>query len=147
MVSSISSPSSSKKPFSLTLAILNEELGLTAIAYLMGLSWGTLTGCFFGPFVIGLIWKKVSKPAVWTSFIGSLVITVGLIILLGYDKMGYVCSFGLAIKTGIGCSPLIGVICMFYSIIVTIIVSLFTKAPDKEIIDNAFNKQIENEII
>ena len=132
---------------SLTLAILNEEFGFTAIAYMMGLSWGTLTGCFFGPFVIGLMWKKVSKPAVWSSFIGSLILTVGLIILLGYDKLGYACNFATAIKTGIGCSPLIGVICMFYSIIVTVVVSLFTKQPEQSIIHNAFDKQIENEII
>ncbi len=132
---------------SLTLAILNEEFGFTAIAYMMGLSWGTLTGCFFGPFVIGLMWKKVTEPAVWSSFIGSLVLTVGLIVFFGYDKMGYACSIGTAIKTGIGCSPLIGVICMLYSIIVTVIVSLLTKKPDDTILFNAFDKKIENEII
>lgn len=132
---------------SLTLAILNEEFGITAIAYMMGLSWGTLAGCFFGPFVIGLMSKKVTKPAVWSSIIGSLVLTVFLIIFLGYDKCDYACSFGMAIKSGIGCSPLIGVICMFYSIVVTIVVSLFTKKPDTETIYNAFDKKIDNEII
>ena len=132
---------------SLALAILNEEFGFTAIAYMMSLSWGTLTGCFFGPFVIGLMWKKVTKPAVWASFIGALTLTIGLIILFGYDKMGYACSFGTAILTGISCSPLIGVICMFYSIIVTIVVSLFTKKPSEEVIYNSFDKPIENEIV
>ena len=129
---------------SLALAILNEKYKLAAIAYLMGVSWGTLSGCFFGPFVIGLMWKKVSKSSVWASIIGSLVLTVVLIILLGYDINSFNCSFGTAIQSGITCSPTIGVICIFYSILVTFVVSLFTRKPSKEVIDEAFNKQIDN---
>ena len=33
---------------------MNEELGFSAIAYMMGISWGTLAGCFIGPFVLGV---------------------------------------------------------------------------------------------
>lgn len=125
---------------SLTLAILNEEFHISAIAYMMGLSWGTLAGCFFGPFVLGLKWKKVTKPAVWASMIGSLILTITLIVIFGYDFNAWSCSFGTAIKSGIEQSPLIGVICMIYSVIVTFAVSMFTKAPEKEIIETAFNK-------
>lgn len=131
---------------SLTLAILNEKFHISAIAYMMGLSWGTLSGCFFGPFVLGLRWKKVTKPAVWASIIGTLVLTVALIFVFGYDYNGWNCSVGTAIQSGIGQSPLIGVICMIYSVIVTVLVSLFTKAPAKEVIENAFSKEIENAI-
>ena len=129
---------------SVVLAILNEKFHITAIAYLMGLSWGVLAGCFMGPYVLGLLWKKVSKPAVWASIIGTLVLTVALIFVFGYDKNGWDCSFGMALQTGIGCSPMIGVICMIYSVIVTAVVSFFTKAPDQETIDNAFNDKGEN---
>lgn len=132
---------------SLTLAILNEKYKLAAIAYLMGLSWGTLSGCFFGPFVIGLMWKKVSKSSVWASVIGSLILTVGLIFLFGYHSNGFDCSFGVALQSGIGCSPLIGVICMVYSIVVTLVVSLFTKKPSDEVLSEAFDKHFEGEII
>ena len=104
----------------------------------MGLSWGTLAGCFIGPYVIGLFWKGVTKASVWASIVGSLILTIALTIFFGYDKMNYVCSFGVAIKTGIGCSPLVGVICMIYSMIVTPLVSLFTKKPDEETIKNSF---------
>ena len=131
---------------SVILAILNAKFNIAAIAYMMGLSWGTLAGCFIGPFVLGVMWKKVTKPAVWASIIGSLVLTVLLIIILGYDKANWTCGFGTAIQNGIGCSPLIGVICMAYSMIVTFVVSLFTKKPSDEIIECAFNKKIENEI-
>ena len=131
---------------SVVIAILNERFNVTAIAYLMGISWGTLAGCFIGPFVIGMLWKKVSKSAVWTSIIGSLVLTVGLIIFFGYHKNGFACSFGVALKKGVGCSPMIGVCCMIFSIIATVVVSLFTKAPKQEIIDRAFNSPIEDKI-
>ncbi|MBO7345714.1 MAG: sodium:solute symporter family protein [Clostridia bacterium] len=129
---------------SVVLAILNEKFNISAIAYLMGLSWGTLAGCFIGPYVLGVIWKKVTKPAVWSSIIGSLALTVILVLVLGYDKSGWLCDFSTAIKNGISCSPLIGVICMMYSLIDTVVVSLFTKAPSAEIIENAFtDKKIE----
>ncbi len=129
---------------SVILAILNEKFNISAIAYLMGLSWGTLAGCFIGPYVLGVIWKKVTKPAVWSSVIGSLALTIVLVFVFGYDMTNWSCTFSDALKNGISCSPLIGVICMIYSMIVTVVVSLFTKAPSKDIIDNAFtDKKIE----
>ena len=123
---------------SLTLAILNEQFHIAAIAYLMGLSWGVLAGCFIGPFVLGLLWKKTSEPAVWTSIIGSLALTVILVFVFGYDKNNWSCSFGTALQSGIGCSPMIGVICMAFSMLSTFVVSLFTKQPAKECISAAF---------
>lgn len=126
---------------SVILAILNEKFGIAAIAYMMGISWGTLAGCFIGPYVLGVIWKRVTKSAVWTSIISSLVLTVALIIFFGYHKNGFDCTFGQAIGTGVGCSPMIGVICMAFSVVITVVVSLFTKAPSEEIINSAFDKE------
>ena len=128
---------------SVVLAILNEYFKISAIAYLMGISWGVIAGCFIGPYVLGLLWKKVTVPAVWSSIIGSLILTVALIFVFGYDKNGWVCSFATAVQSGIACSPMIGVICMAYSMLVTTVVSLFTKAPEKETLDNAFTNAKE----
>ena len=128
---------------SVVLAVLNEELGLTAIAYMMGLSWGVLAGCFMGPFVLGVAWKKVTRPAVWTSIIGGLVLTAVLIVVFGYDMNNWSCDFGTALGSGFGCSPLIGVICMAFSLLSTFVVSLFTKAPEEKIVDGAFNVKKE----
>ncbi len=116
------------------------------IAYMMGLSWGTLAGCFMGPYVLGVIWKRVTKSAVWASVISSLTLTATLIVVLGYDKNGWECTFGEALQSGVGCSPLIGVICMIFSLIITVAVTLFTKKPDDKILYNAFDKPIEGEI-
>ena len=131
---------------SVTLAILNDQLKITAIAYMMGISWGTLAGCFIGPYVLGVIWKKVTKPAVWTSIISSLVLTISLIFIFGYFYPNCNGTLGDIIKCGVSCSPMIGVICMIFSVIVTVIVSLFTKKTSQEILYNAFDKPIENEI-
>ena len=131
---------------SVVIAIINEKSGFSAIAYLMGISWGTLAGCFMGPYVLGVLWKRVTKSAVWASIISSLVLTVSLIFVFGYWKSDWACSFTDAIKNGFSCSPLIGVICMAFSVIITIIVSLCTKKPSDEILYNAFDKSFEGEI-
>lgn len=131
---------------SVVIAILNEKFGIAAIAYMMGLSWGTLAGCFIGPYVLGVVWKKVTRPAVWSSIISSLVLTVALIFIFGYDKNGWSCSFGTALKDGVATSPLIGVICMLFSLVITVAVSLLTKKPDDEVLYEAFDKSFEGEI-
>lgn len=131
---------------SVVLAILNEELGFSAIAYMMGISWGTLAGCFLGPFVLGVVWKRTTKAAAWTSVVSCLVITLTLIFVLGYNHPSCDGSFGSAFTSGINCSPMIGSICMIFSVLVTVLVSLLTKRPSDEAIYEAFDKPIENEV-
>ena len=131
---------------SVIIAMLNDRFGIAAIAYMMGISWGTLSGCFTGPFVIGLLWKRISRPAVWASIISSPVLTAILILLFGYDKGAWNCTLGQAIKNGVSTSPLIGVICITFSVVITVIVTLLTKAPEKEFIHNAFDVHFEDEI-
>ena len=131
---------------SVVIALVNEKYNVAAIAYMMGISWGTLSGCFIGPFVLGLYWKRVTRSAVWSSIISSLALTVGLVIFFGYHKNGFDCTFGDALKTGVGCSPMIGVICMVFSVIITVSVSLLTKAPGEKTLYESFEKPIENEI-
>ena len=132
---------------SVVIAIANDKFGITAIAYMMGLSWGTLSGCFIGPFVLGLFSRKVTATAAATSMIGSLILTVGLVFFFGYHKNGFDASFGKALASGVESSPMIGVICMAFSLLVTVLVSSFTKKPSEEVLVNAFEKEIENEII
>lgn len=128
---------------SVILAVLNEKLGIAAIAYMTGISWGTLAGCFIGPYVLGLVWKRVTKTAVWASMISTLVITATLIVLLGYMRADFACNFEESLKNGMQSSPFVGVVCMICSIVITAVVSLFTKAPDKKIISDAFDKEVE----
>lgn len=131
---------------SVIIALLNKKYNIAAIAYLMGLSWGTLSGCFFGPFVLGLYNKKLTKAAAYTSIIGGLVFTAVFTVLFGYLKSPANSNLGTILKNGVAMSPLTGVLCMIFSCIIVLVVSLFTKPLDKKIVDNAFNKPIENEI-
>lgn len=131
---------------SVILAILNEEFGFSAIAYMMGLSWGTLAGCFIGPFVLGVVWKRVTKASVWASMISCLVLTSVLIFVLGYNHPACSGTFASAFSNGINCSPMIGSICMVFSVIITVVVSLLTKRPSDKTIYEAFEKPIESEV-
>lgn len=90
------------------------------IVELMSFSWGTLAGCFIGPYVLGLYCKKINKYGAWASIIGTLVITLLMALL------GLLDSAKNSMFLGIKNSPVIGVICMIYSFISTYLVSIIT---------------------
>ncbi|MBQ3054702.1 MAG: sodium/solute symporter [Oscillospiraceae bacterium] len=46
------------------------------ITSLMSLSWGTLAGCFLGPFIYGLYWKRTTRASVWVTLITGVGINV-----------------------------------------------------------------------
>ncbi len=94
----------------------------TFIAQLMGISWGALAGAFLAPFMYGLYSKKVTKAAVWASFIVGVGITVSNLFLK------YIAS------------PInAGAAAMIAGLIVVPIVSLITRKPEKEFVDDVFS--------
>lgn len=113
-----------------------------SISTLMSYSWGALSGAFLGPFLYGLFMKKASPAAVWASLCTGIGITVIHMLLF---------SFGIPAFDGIkqavidlNCplnllSPInAGAFAMIVSLIIVPVVSSFTKAPDKKIVDKAF---------
>ncbi len=96
------------------LALYQYNSSITFIAQLMSISWGALAGAFLGPFVWGLFSNRVSRPAVWASFIIGVGLTTGNMIagLFGTPL----------IDSSINC----GAIAMILSLIVVPVVSLFT---------------------
>lgn len=121
---------------SVFLAVVRIE----AIVALMGLSWGTLAGCFIGPYFYGLYSKKATKTGAWASIIASLTVTIGLLLYFGITKPAAGFDGFLAIlKGGLSKSPLIGVIAMAISFIITPVVSSFTKKPDNDLVEKAFS--------
>ncbi len=132
---------------SVVIAILNKLYNITAIAYMMSLSWGTLSGCFFGPFVLGLYSKKLTKTAAFSSIIGGLIFTAVFTVVFGILKVGGAAGFGNILKAGVASSPLTGVLCMCFSVVITLVVSAFTKKPDEQLVHDAFEKQVDNLII
>lgn len=94
----------------------------TFIAQLMGISWGALAGAFLAPFMYGLYSKKITKAAVWASFIVGVGITVSNLFLK------YIAS------------PInAGAAAMIAGLIVVPIVSLITRKPEKEFVDDVFS--------
>ena len=98
---------------SAAIALWQYNSPVNFIAQLMGISWGALAGAFLGPFLWGLYSGKISKAAVWTSF----VIGVGLTTSNMF--------FGF-IESPVNC----GALAMVLSLVVVPLVSLFTPAVD-----------------
>lgn len=100
---------------------------LSAIADMMGISWGALAGSFLAPFMFGLYWKRATKVAVWANFIfGSGIMILNMLIRP---------SFPVLLQSPINC----GVIAMLAGFIIVPVVSAFTKAPDKALVDDCFS--------
>lgn len=100
---------------------------LSAIADMMGISWGALAGAFLAPFLFGLYWKRATKASVWASFIFG----AGIMVLNMLVRE----SFPPIMQSPINC----GVIAMLGGIAVVIVVSLITPKPDKNLVENAFS--------
>ncbi len=99
---------------------------LSAIADMMGISWGALAGAFLAPFMYGLYWKKATKSAVWASFFFG----AGIMIL----NMLFRSSFPTILQSPINS----GVIAMLGGLLIVPVVSLITKKPDKKDTEDMF---------
>lgn len=130
---------------SVVIALLNKKFNLTAIAYLMSLSWGTLSGCFFGPFVLGLYNKKITKTGALVSVIGGLLFTLICTFVFGIISAGgFSAGFGKILQAGVSLSPITGTLSIVFSCITVLVVSKFTKKLDEKTIFNAFEAENEN---
>ena len=101
---------------SAVIAVLQYKYNIAFIAQLMGLSWGAMAGAFLGPFLYGLYSKRVTVPAVWTSFIFG----VGLMLLNMFAKS----AFPVWLQSPINC----GAFVMLASLVIVPLVSAVTKA-------------------
>ncbi len=112
---------------SVVLAIIQYKSNVTFIAQLMGVSWGALAGAFLAPFLYGLYWKKATKASVWCSFLFSCMVMTANIF------------FGKHFPTLLQSPINAGVFCMAMGVIIVPVVSLVTKPPKKEFVENVFS--------
>lgn len=113
------------------IAIIQAKSNVTFIAQLMGISWGALAGAFLAPFLYSLYSKKITKTAVWVSFICG----VGIMIA------NMICTFaGQVFITPFFSSPInAGVLSMVTGLVLTPVVSLFTKKLPSKDTDDMFS--------
>ncbi len=89
---------------SAVLAIFEVDI----IVNLMSLSWGTLSGCFIGPYVYGLYLKKSNRYGAYASIASGLIIVIVMVSVLG---MNYAAVAGvLAMITSMIVTPLASII-------------------------------------
>ena len=108
------------------IAIWQYNAGVTFIAQLMGISWGALAGSFLAPFLYGLYWKGATKASVWCSFAFSVGLMVTNILFNG-------------VLPKILQHPInAGAFAMLSGLVIVPVVSLFTRKPDKALVENCF---------
>lgn len=88
-------------------SVIFAVLKIDAIVTLMSLSWGTLAGCFIGPYVLGLYSKRINKAGCYASLICGLLVQVIMLPIMG-----------------IGYAPQAGIVAMAVSFIVTPLASI-----------------------
>jgi SSS family solute:Na+ symporter len=91
------------------------------IVTLMSLSWGCIAGAFMAPYLYSLFWKRCTRAGVWAGMISGL----STMIILFFWK-------------GPSQSPLWASCAMILPFAVVPLVSSFSKAPSKGILDKAF---------
>lgn len=118
---------------SAALGLVQYTSTITFIAQLMSISWGALAGAFLGPLLWGVYSGRISKAAVWASFIVGVGLTVSNM-FIGF------------IDSPINC----GALAMLLSLVVVPLVSLVTpsvsfqvKPPSRE---GAIDREIEREL-
>ncbi len=121
--------------------ILSVIIALNPNAYittLMSISWGALAGAFLAPFMYGLFSRKITKAAVWASFITGIGITVihMFIFSLGFFPEATKAAASLPLNMA---SPInAGAIAMIVGIIIVPVVSAFTKVKNPEKVEEIF---------
>ncbi len=94
------------------------------IAQMMGVSWGALAGAFLAPFLYGLYSKRISRPAVWVSFVWGVGLEcVQLLISLGLLDVSGSRLFSFVFRNSI----FSGVFAMVGGLVLVPLVSCFTK--------------------
>lgn len=118
---------------SAALALVQYTSTITFIAQLMSISWGALAGAFLGPLLWGVYSGRISKAAVWASFIVGVGLTVSNM-FIGFIDSPINCG-ALAMLLSLAIVPLVS--------LVTPAVPFQVKPPSRE---GAIDREIEREL-
>jgi SSS family solute:Na+ symporter len=93
------------------------------IVTMMSLSWGCIAGAFLAPYFFSLYWKRTTKAGVYAGMASGLITMIVLFFACGPSQ-----------------SPLWASLAMIVPFAIVPAVSLFTRAPDKAIIEASFSR-------
>ena len=105
----------------IVISFLIAKYEFALIITLMSLSWGVVAGSFMAPFLYGLYWKKTTRLGAEIGMFTGMFLAIFLFFKLGQSN-----------------SPIAATIAMIVPFIVIPIVSAFTKPPDDELLEKAF---------
>jgi len=111
------------------ISYLISRFQFSFIVTLMSLSWGAVSGSFAAPYIYGLYSKRVTKVAAYAGLLSGLGTELILFFALGTTH-----------------SPLAASCAIVVPFIVIPVVSHFTAAPDKALLDRAFNKESPSKV-
>ena len=124
---------------SAVIAIIYDEFGLSFIAQMMGISWGALAGAFLAPYLFSLYWKRTTKTACYTCFAFGVAISIAsFVISLCAGNLPAAFTDSFIYKYLFSSSIYVGTWTMIVGFIIVPLVSLFTKKPDKGVLDKLF---------
>jgi SSS family solute:Na+ symporter len=96
---------------------------ISIIVYLMSLSWGVVSGAFAAPYILALYSKRVTRAGAYAGLLTGAAVMITLFFVLGSSR-----------------SPLAASIAILVPFIVVPAVSAFTRPPEKELLDRAFEE-------
>lgn len=124
---------------SAVIAIVYDELKLSFIAQMMGVSWGALAGAFLAPYLFSLYWKKTTKASCWVCFVfGVATSIVALVLSLSAASLPQAVTDSFLYKYVFSSSIYVGTWTMLAGFIIVPVVSLFTKKPAQERLQKLF---------
>ena len=120
---------------SAVIAIIQYKGSIAFIAQMMGISWGALSGAFLAPFLYSLYWKGVTKAACVVQFIFGVGIMIVNMVAKGLLPVG--------LQSSINC----GAFAMLAGFVIVPVVSLLTKKPEKEFVDDCFESYQKTHVV
>ena len=78
-----------------------------AIVALMSFSWGTIAGCFLGPFLWGLHDKKTNAAGAWGGIVLGILINIGTAVVSGFNGANAPLVGGIAMVVSVISVPII----------------------------------------
>lgn len=122
----------------IAMSFIFATANISFIVNLMSFSWGVVAGSFIGPFLWGLYSKSITRAGAWAGMLSGLIVVGGCIIYFT-STAGFAAAKSMA--------PIFGVSAMAASVVVTPLVSAFTKKFTEEHNVNVFrnNENVKQE--